>query len=54
MSGSAAEPSAHHAAEQMRAATARLRDQAWMVSPLTTAESLSPDDLAEPAPAAET
>jgi len=36
MTGSAAEPLPQHAAEQMRAATERLRDRAWMVSPLTT------------------
>jgi len=36
MTGSAAEPSPQLAAEQMRAATERLRDQGWMVSPLTS------------------
>ena len=53
MSGSAAEPSAQHAAEQMRAATERLRDKAWMVTAVTTPEAASPSDQAEIAPTAE-
>ena len=47
MSGSAVEPSPQHAAEQMRAATERLRDKAWMVSPMTSAEVPAPDDQSE-------
>ena len=42
MTGSAVEPTPEHAAEQMRAATERLRDKAWMVSSLTS-PSPSPD-----------
>jgi len=53
MSGSAAEPSAQHAAEQMRVATERLRDKAWMVTAITTPEPASPGDHAENAPTAE-
>jgi len=49
MTGSAVEPSPQHAAEQMRAATERLRDQAWMVSPLTSSGPDSPGDHAESA-----
>jgi len=44
MSGSAAEPLPQHAAEQMRTATERLRDKAWMVSPLTSAPLQATDD----------
>jgi len=47
MSGSAAEPSPQHAADQMRAATERLRDKAWMVAPLTTPDPPSTADPAE-------
>ena len=47
MSGSAAEPSPQHAADQMRAATERLRDKAWMVSPLTKPDPVTPADRAE-------
>ena len=39
-SGAGVEPAARQAAQadsQMRAATERLRDKAWMVAPLTTA-----------------
>ena len=54
MSGSAAEPSPEHADEQMRAATERLRDQGWMVSPLTsTPLQVVVDDPAETATTAE-
>ena len=37
MSGSEQVPPAEHAAEQMREATERLREQAWMVAPMTSA-----------------
>ena len=37
-------PLPHDADEQMRAATERLRDLAWMVSPLTAAEILPQRD----------
>jgi len=47
MSGSAVEPSPQHAAEQMRAATERLRDKAWMVTAVTTPESPDPGDHAD-------
>ena len=60
MSGSAVEPSAHNAAhhahqaaEQMRAATERLRDKAWMVTAVTKPETLDSADHAEIAPTAE-
>ena len=53
MSGSAVEPSPHHAAEQMRAATERLRDKAWMVTAVTTPEAPDAADHAEIAPIAE-
>jgi hypothetical protein len=49
MSGSAVEPSPQHAADQMRAATERLRDKAWMVTPLTSPD-LQPAADAENAP----
>jgi len=35
MSGSEVEPAPHQAAEQMQEATDRLREQAWMVAPMT-------------------
>jgi len=38
MSGSAEEPAAELAAEQMRDATERLRGKGWMVAPLTSSE----------------
>jgi hypothetical protein len=54
MTGSAAEPSPEQAAEQMRAATERLRDQGWMVSPLTsTPVQVVEDDPADAVPTAE-
>ena len=53
MSGSAVEPSPQHAADQMRAATERLREQAWMVAPLTTPDAPASADQAEPASSAE-
>jgi hypothetical protein len=38
VTGSEVEPTdPQYAADQMRTATDRLRDQAWMVAPLTTA-----------------
>ena len=43
MSGSANEPvvpGPEQAIEQMREATERLRDQAWMVAPMTSAPAL--------------
>src|SRR3954454_14830190 len=46
MSGSAAEPSPEHADEQMRAATEQLRDQGWMVSPLTSTPLMFIEDNA--------
>ena len=50
MSGSDDEPVVplpQHAAEQMRDATERLRDQAWMVAPMTTGHTVpeQPDRL---------
>lgn len=53
MSGSAVEPSPQQAAEQMRAATERLRDKAWMVSPMTSLEAATPDDQVESSSAGE-
>ena len=53
MSGSAVEPSPQHAAEQMRAATERLRDKAWMVTAVTTPEAPTSGDHADIAPTAE-
>jgi hypothetical protein len=44
LSGSAAEPTpppAEQAAEQMRDATERLRDRAWMVAPMTAAGAMT-------------
>jgi hypothetical protein len=56
VSGSAAEPSPYAAADQMRAATERLRDKAWMVAPLTAPdapEAPASGHPAETAPVAE-
>jgi len=53
MSGSATEPSPQHAADQMRAATERLRDKAWMVAPLTAPDAAPSGDHAESASNAE-
>lgn len=39
MSDSPTTPGADHVVEQMREATDRLREQAWMVAPLTSAVS---------------
>jgi len=41
MSGSAEEPAAEFAAEQMRDATDRLRGKGWMVAPLTSSEAVA-------------